>query len=129
MLNKLIIVLFFGTFISAICADNVHKPLSIFSRPEIFKSNVDQEHAAIEFNFAQALDHFNVQDSRTFNQSYWLELSGVIEDAPIFIVLHGQVSDLMYLMYFSNFADIAKELGGIRMTIEPRFFSESQPTE
>lgn len=77
----------------------------------------------------QHLDHFNVNNERTWQMRY-LENNEYFEDGgAIFIIVGGEWPISPVLLSGGHFHDIAKDLHGILFYTEHRFYGESLPTQ
>eukprot|EP01155_Anaeramoeba_flamelloides_P030472 Anaeramoba_flamelloidesa86839_221.p1 GENE.a86839_221~~a86839_221.p1 ORF type:complete len:477 (-),score=94.12 a86839_221:49-1458(-) len=76
----------------------------------------------------QKLDHFNAQDTRTFQQRYYVNATwykpGV---GPIFLSLGGEGELTSKWIQSGQCVDLAKEYGALVLGLEHRYYGKSQP--
>jgi hypothetical protein len=77
--------------------------------------------------FTQLLDHFNPQDSRTWQQKFYINDTFFVPGGPIFFQIGGEgpisfgdVRDLQMAVY-------ASEHNALQITLEHRFYGDSHP--
>jgi pimeloyl-ACP methyl ester carboxylesterase len=78
----------------------------------------------------QAVDHFNVSDTRTWKQKYFTNNKNVeTHHAPQFLMLGGETSiDFTYVSgEFLQYVQWAKDFNAMLHALEHRFYGDSQP--
>ncbi|XP_059615588.1 putative serine protease K12H4.7 [Phlebotomus argentipes] len=80
-------------------------------------------------NVTQLLDHFDPNNTATWENRYWVEESFYQPGGPIFIYV-GDVFDFMAEIWLniSHFRDLAEENNAYLVATEYRFYGESHPT-
>jgi hypothetical protein len=84
----------------------------------------------------QSLDHFNRQDSRTFqqrffvNDAYW---KGVESNAPVFLCVGGEGPPLdrtvlTTSVHCTDMVELASQVGALMFALEHRYYGKSYPT-
>jgi thymus-specific serine protease len=87
-----------------------------------------------EILFAQKLDHFNPQDSVTFNQRYFVDKTYYTSpDAPVFLCVGGEgppldKSVLVSSVHCNDMVELAQQRGALLLALEHRFYGVSTPT-
>ncbi|XP_055686871.1 thymus-specific serine protease-like [Lutzomyia longipalpis] len=80
-------------------------------------------------NFTQWLDHFDPNNTATWEQRYWIDDSHYVPGSPIFLL----VGDMTFFftefrLNESFFIELAQEFNGLMVATEHRFYGESRPT-
>ncbi|KAI8332202.1 peptidase S28 [Chlamydoabsidia padenii] len=79
------------------------------------------------YYFTQPLDHFNQKSKVTFKQRYWVETSHYKPGGPVILVNGGEGNAYPAdgILSRSAFSLMAKEMNGIAILIEHRYYGES----
>jgi len=79
--------------------------------------------------FTQTLDHFNAQDSRTWQQRYYVNDSfyNAGTGGPIFLQIGGEGAIGSYYVTELEFVVYAQEMNALVVALEHRFYGESHP--
>jgi len=80
-------------------------------------------------NFTQRLNHFDIQDQRTWEQRYVVNTQYWNGSGPIFFLVNGEgpMSPLSAEVY--QYVIWAQQFGALVVSLEHRFYGESQPLE
>ncbi|RUO95641.1 putative extracelular serine carboxypeptidase [Jimgerdemannia flammicorona] len=80
------------------------------------------------FYFEQKINHFD-NDSGTFKQRYWMNRNHYSDSGPAVLYNAGEVDagERSYYVINSTMHDMARELHGIVIVIEHRYYGESMP--
>ncbi|KAI8393405.1 peptidase S28 [Radiomyces spectabilis] len=102
-----------------------------FSLPPV---NAQSIHASVErrygpFYFQQPIDHFN-RHSVSFQQRYWANTDWYQEGAPVILYNAGEgpADERAAFVTNSSMALLARQLHGIVIVIEHRFYGKSMPS-
>jgi Serine carboxypeptidase S28 len=76
----------------------------------------------------QRLDHFNPQDSRTFQMRYFANDEFFQPNGPVFIFVGGEYGISPGWVSGGHTFDMARELNGYLFYVEHRFYGRTRPT-
>lgn len=79
--------------------------------------------------FNQRLDHFDLQEDRTFKQQYFVDRSYTQNDprAPIFLMLGGESPSSPSMVTSRAMSMYAKKFNALQVGLEHRYYGKSQP--
>lgn len=77
--------------------------------------------------FEQRIDHFNLQDQRTYKQKYYVNDEYWKIGNPIFIFIGAEGGISSYWLTNSAMHEYSKEFGAMTVILEHRFYGESNP--
>jgi len=76
----------------------------------------------------QRIDHFNPQDTRTFQQRYWInDTFWKAPDGPVFLMLGGESTANPIWATTGTWVTAAQQLGALLVLTEHRYYGLSQP--
>ncbi|KAI8983964.1 serine carboxypeptidase S28-domain-containing protein [Mycotypha africana] len=80
------------------------------------------------FYFDQPVDHFS-SDTTTFKHRYWANTDAYTAGGPVILYNAGEVAadERSFYVINSSMAELARELNGIVIVMEHRFYGESMP--
>ncbi|XP_062995867.1 thymus-specific serine protease [Elgaria multicarinata webbii] len=73
----------------------------------------------------QPLDHFNWQDSRTFNQRFWVNRKFWQRKGPVFLYIGGESELMEYSVLSGHHVEMAEKYGALVVALEHRFYGAS----
>ncbi|KAM9249324.1 putative serine protease K12H4.7 [Dugong dugon] len=79
--------------------------------------------------FRQKLDHFSKNDSRLWQQRYFINDAFYIPGGPVFLMTEGsRTADISGVSETNTWVMYAERLGALCLLLEHRFYGHSQPT-
>ncbi|KAH8286034.1 hypothetical protein KR054_001569 [Drosophila jambulina] len=95
------------------------------------KATLQRSLTAEDLWFEQRLDHFNRQDTRTWQQRYFVNADHYSNDtsAPIFLMIGGEGEASAKWMREGAWVHYAEHFGALCLQLEHRFYGKSHPTE
>lgn len=95
--------------------------LTIFAFVALVESQIQTRY------FSLPVDHFSINDRKTFLARYYVNENLYQKHGPIFIYLQFGNASTEYILG-GNMYEIAKKEGGVLISLEGRYYGESRPT-
>uniref|UniRef100_A0A8D8UV26 Serine protease K12H4.7 n=1 Tax=Cacopsylla melanoneura TaxID=428564 RepID=A0A8D8UV26_9HEMI len=77
--------------------------------------------------FEQKLDHFNVEDTRTWKQRYFVNSTWFKHGGPVFLMIGGEGEASPKWMVQGAWLDYAQHHNALAVQVEHRFYGKSRP--
>lgn len=105
-----------------------HEKYRLNKEPPI-ESSVKFADEVDELYIEQRLDHFNLQENRTWPMRYYANRNYLEEGGPIFIYVGGEWEISEGWVRGGHIHDMCRDLSGIIFYTEHRYYGRSRPTE
>jgi len=78
--------------------------------------------------FTQRLNHFDDQDTHTWQQRYFVNASLLGVNGPVFLMIGGEGPLSAFWVAVGSMVEMAKEHKALVIALEHRYYGESHPT-